>query len=509
MTDDSRPVATDPAVAQFAAHSVVNILAGGASGLASLAIVVLVARARGPAGAGAFFVAMAAFTILSNACELGADTGLLRSIPHDLASDDPTRIAWTLRIALVPPMVFTCMTAIALALAAAPISDIVASGAEHHEVASILRAVVLFLPFSVAATILLAATRAFGTMAPTVRIDRLLRPACQCLLVAGAAGRGGYLLGVAFGAPFVVAAVLAWIAVRRAVDEHGVRGAPPDATKRTALAVEFWSFAAPRALSAFAQIGVDKIDVLMVGALASTAAAGVYSAATRFAIAGLIGATAVMQAMQPVLTRRLVQRDFDGASRLCQAATAWTVLVSWPVYGSLAFLAGVVLRVFGHGFAGGADALVIVSIGMMVGTGIGPAEVTLLMAGGSRRALANTSAALAVNIALNIVLIPRLGIAGAAWAWAISIAITNAAAVVQVKALLGFHSFSSLWARAALTVLGCFALGAAVTEAVRPSGLGRIAVFASVGLPAYALAVWCQRRALQLSTLRASGQNVT
>jgi O-antigen/teichoic acid export membrane protein len=498
--DELRIDATgDPAVRRAGADGLSNLVASLIGGMATLLMLLVVTRERGAAGAGAFFVASAVFAICSNVTELGADTGLLRSIPHDLVTGQRDRIIATLRIALVPPVAVASAVAAALLVAAGPVSGLL--GSASTETTAILRGLACFLPFSVLSTLLLAATRGFGRMGPTIVIDRLTRTLLQCATVTLVVNQGGMSLGLAYGAPLLLAAGLSAVALRRLV--AGTRKQPDGAGRLSstapdrALTREFWTFAGPRALTAGAQILIEKVDVLLVAGLGSITAAGLYSATTRLLAVGAIGATAVMQASQPVLTGLLARHRLDEVRRIAQAATTWTVLVTWPVYGACALLAADVLPLFGSGFGSARVALVVLAVGMLLASGVGPSEVTLLMAGGSRPALVNTLVGLALNVGLNVALIPHYGITGAAVAWTLSLAVTNAAAVIQVRSRLGFLPFAPSWAAAALQV--ALALGVGYGLATRATGhAARIGVLATAGAVVYLAAGWVLRRRLEL-----------
>ena len=111
--------------------------------------------------------------------------------------------------------------------------------------------------------------------------------------------------------------------------------------------------------------------------------------------------------------------------------------------------APVLLRAFGHGFGSGATALIILGAANLFAAACGPVDVVLLMAGRSGLSLMNNGIALAANIGLNVMLIPRYGINGAAIAWAVSLFITNAFPLVQVWRRPGVHPFGRGW----LTIL--------------------------------------------------------
>ena len=86
--------------------------------------------------------------------------------------------------------------------------------------------------------------------------------------------------------------------------------------------------------------------------------------------------------------------------------------------------------------------LAILSLAMLLASATGPVDWVLLMGGKSGWNLLNTALALAVNIALNLVLIPRIGITGAAIAWAASIIVNSVVPLLEAWLLLGMHPFN-------------------------------------------------------------------
>ena len=114
---------------------------------------------------------------------------------------------------------------------------------------------------------------------------------------------------------------------------------------------------------------------------------------------------------------------------------------SLPIYITLALFPQYLLHVFGAQFSVGHTALAILSLAMLVNVSTGNVTAVLLMGGKSSWNLMNAFGALTINVILNLTLIPRFGMVGAAIAWGASIAAQNLAAVIQVRALLGLRPF--------------------------------------------------------------------
>ena len=104
--------------------------------------------------------------------------------------------------------------------------------------------------------------------------------------------------------------------------QGGCRGAWGLLSVRTRrLAAEFWSFTGPRAFQATFQVTVLFLDVLIVGALASTYQAGIYSAVSKLAILGTFALEGNRLAIGPQLSAMLGRREHGRAAELYQTAT--------------------------------------------------------------------------------------------------------------------------------------------------------------------------------------------
>jgi len=245
------------------------------------------------------------------------------------------------------------------------------------------------------------------------------------------------------------------------------------------------------------------LDILLVGALVSRYAAGIYTAVSRLAVVGTFALEGTRLAIAPQLSGLLARRKRSGAAELYQSATRWLVLASWPVYVTFAIFPAVVLGIFGPRYTAGAAALTVLSLAMLVNLGTGNVSVVLLMGGKSSWNLINTLAALTVNVGLNLLLLPRIGIVGAAVAWAASIVVDNVAAVAETWLLLGLAPFGrGYWLGLAAPGV-CFAASGLGARYLLGVSLAALAVAAAAGLAAYLAVIYLARRRLQLVELSA------
>ena len=498
-------------ISAMARGGLLNLVGAVGTGLFTFALVTVLTRGLGAASYGAFVSAMGLFTILSNTAELGADTGLVRSVSRLRALDRVRDIRKTLYVGLFPPLLVSSLFGIVLWVWAPDLARIFGKGQGSEDIVEFARWMAPFLPAAGVIRVILSGTRGFGTMTPSVMVDKLGRPFIQlaaalAVILLASAGQANHgLVALAWSLPWLLGAVCGiwWLwglllkAERRDRRLNGRRRSRPT----TVLAEKFWRFTAPRGLAGIFQIVVLWLNTLLVGRLDSTKSAGIFNAATRYITAGLMVGVAIQQVAGPKLSELMAQRNWERARGVYQTTTAWLMVATWPLYLVFAIFAPTLLRLFGDGFGGGADALQVLGLTMLVATAVGTVDMVLLMGGKSSWNLFNTVVALSSNIALNLLLIPRYGGTGAAIAWSSSIIFTNLLPLVQVWKFLGMHPFGRGFPKAALAAIASYgALGLVFRAALGSSVPVFVAYLAVAGL-LYLAILWRHREPLQLDVL--------
>jgi O-antigen/teichoic acid export membrane protein len=488
-----------------------NLVGAVATGLLHFVLLVVVTRGLGAQGTGAFYEAVALFLILSSAATLGSDVGLPRMVPRYRALGRTRDLRRALAVGLWPVAAAGCLLGLAAWWYAPELADVFSrhGEAENAQLADFIRAFAAFVPASALTLAVFAATRGFATMRPTVYLDKIARPALQPLLVLPAvlAGSGATVVALAYLGPYlpVLAAGLVWLAVllgraeRRGGDDAP---APQPARPLGRLVGEFWRFTGPRGLAAIFQTTSLWLNTLLIGALRSTKEAGVYAASSRYLAMAAMAAVAIRQVLAPKLSELLARRSTERASAAFQTTTSWMVALNWPIYLALLTFGPVLLAVFGRDFAGGEVVLVVLSATMLLATAVGPVDVVLLMGGRSAWNLVNTLVALAANLALNLALTPRYGLAGAAVAFAAGILLNNLLPLVQVWRSMGLHPFGpGTGVAAALSAVSFGVVGLVLRAALGPTLTGFVA-YAVVGCGLYAALLWRFRDRLEWEALR-------
>lgn len=503
MTQDTRspvqPLVTGD-LGGLARGGTLNLFGGGFAAAAGLALIAIASRALGPGGVGALMSAIAIFNVAMSLALFGAHTGLVRFISHAIALDRANDVHRYLFVGLAPVAVMGTLTGVAMLAWAEPAAAFFASPDRAGEVAAYTRVFAVVVPFAALHAVASSATRGFGTMKPSVAVEQIFKPASQVLLVALALAMGlsPTLLGMAWSLPLALGLIALAPWLRRLVNAARATSAAPPARGWSPLAAEFWRFSTPRAFANFLQTNVQWIGVLLVGRFASTDIAGVYAASTRFLVVGSLVNVAVMHALMPQLSRRLARGEVDDARTLLRTATRWLVLVTWPLYLVLALGSKQLLEILGQEFRGGAAALLIVGLAMLVATGVGPVDTVLLMGGRSWWNLVNVAVALSINVGLTVLLVPRLGLAGAAVGWAAGIVTNNVMPCLQVWIAMRLHAFDRRWLGATSLALACYGPLGLVLGALPAASLVSLVVVGTVATGAYALLAWRWRVPLGL-----------
>jgi O-antigen/teichoic acid export membrane protein len=494
-----------------------NLVGAGISALLTTVLLVLVARGFRRADAGVFFVATSLFLIVTTGATVGADTGVLRFIPRYRAlhrHQDIPRVLWC---AMAPVAVLSTALGVALFVLAPTIGDVAVGSARGAQFSHVVRVLAPFVPLVVLYNVVLAATRGFVTMRPTVLIERVGRSILQCGAVGLALVHPSLTrLTLAWALPYSVATVAAVGWLLRLL--HGVGAGPANsaagggATRLVSMQPaddnisvfrELWSFSALRGVARIFAVALQRFDIVLVGALRGPADAAVYTAASRFLVIGTMAVQAIQQVMAPRMSQLLAAGAHDRATTLYQTATGWLVAVSWPLYLSFAVFAPWFLAVFGHGYRAGESVVVILCLAMLVACGCGSVDSVLLMGGRSSWSLLNSALAFATDVVIDLILVPRIGIVGAAIGWAAALLVGNLLPLAQVHYLMHMHPFGAGARTVTLLAFGCFGLVPLHVRAALGTGSDVVLVTLATASAGYAAGLWRARQALGTDALGA------
>jgi O-antigen/teichoic acid export membrane protein len=545
-------------LAEVARGGALNLAGAVVAAVATVGVTVLVTRRFSQDYAGAFFTATSAFLIVEAVASLGANNGLVYFIARLRSLGEERRIPAILRAAVMPVVVASVAGTALMLLLASPLAHVLLASNGHRVpsgvVADTLRALALTLPFAALLDTFLGASRGYRDMRPTVVVDKISRSAVQLvgILVAAAAGSTA-LLAPLWALPYVPAAVAAWLWLRRIRRGRVSRTAtlpdvPPELAALLALSTSvpaapvptartrsasahkappkrgrgtgrrmaqrqlananprgFWRFTTPRAVASLASVTLQRIDIVLVAIIKGPADAAIYTVATRFLVAGQFGNMAISMAAQPRFTELFALGDTENANVIYQATTAWLMLLTWPLYLLAAVFGPAVLSIFGHSYQAGSDVMIILALAMLFGTACGQVDMVLITTGRSGWSLFNGLLAVGVNIGVDLLLIPKYGITGAAIGWAVAIVVSNLMPLAQLGAVFRLHPFGrGTLAAGAVSVLS-FCVIPVGMRALLDGGAAVSIAAVVAGCAVFAAGLWWCRASLRLSAMPLMG----
>jgi O-antigen/teichoic acid export membrane protein len=211
-------------------------------------------------------------------------------------------------------------------------------------------------------------------------------------------------------------------------------------------------------------------------------------------------------AAQPRFTEMFTAGDRAAANRVYQATTAWLILLTWPLYLLAVAFGPQVIEVFGRSYSAGTAVIVILGLTMLLATGCGQVDMVLVTTGRSWWSLANGLLAVAVNVALDLVLIPAYGITGAAIGWSAAIALTNLLPLAQIAATQRLHPFSRGTAIAAALTALCFGLLPLLARTLPGPGPAASLTAIAAGCLVMTAGLWRFRTELNLAAMPGTAQ---
>ncbi len=416
-------------VAGIARGGGANLFGAIVSQVGALAVTILLARSLGKAAVGVYAQVFAFLPLLGLLSLAGFRAGMTRFVAMYRATGDDPAVVGTVRLGLTASGTAGLACGVALALASDPLARLL----DEPDAAEPLRIVAIALPFHVLTEAALSATQGFRTMRWFAGIGLVLEPAVRTaatfVFVAAGLGVPGALGAV------VVSNVLACAAACVALARMMPR--PRDPVRYPVG--EVFSFSVVSWVASLAATGITYVDVLIIGSLMSSADVGLYQVATRTVMIAYATMLPVVQAVSPRLADAHGRGDRAALHGTYRIATSWIIRSSLPVFVILVTFPGDVLALFGDPFRAGATVTVVLSAGKLVDAATGPCGLVLNMAGRVRTNMVNNVVALALDVALDLLLVPRMGIAGAAVSWAVTLVVVNLARALQVERAFGFR----------------------------------------------------------------------
>lgn len=237
----------------------------------------------------------------------------------------------------------------------------------------------------------------------------------------------------------VLMALLAGYYLHRELSMGRVVARRPD--RETAR--ELWSFSWPLALGSSFFLLLSNVDVVMIGYFMDSRSVGLYRAIQPLRQVTTFVLVAFTFLFLPLATEYYNDGKLDDLDTLYTVSTKWLVTLTFPpVLVFTLFAPDVVRAFFGTAYVPAAPALAVLTAGLFVRALVGLNGDMVKAIDRTRIELYSVAVAVVVDVALNVVLIPRYGIVGAAAATVVGYGVYNLLEVGAIYYAVDSHPFA-------------------------------------------------------------------
>ena len=196
-------------------------------------------------------------------------------------------------------------------------------------------------------------------------------------------------------------------------------------TKAIYVPREWFAVAFPLLFNDGAMVILSHTDIIMTGAILDPFSVGIYSAAFKTASGVSFLLAAVNAIAAPMFATFHAQKDHEGLQQLTATVARWLFYPSLVFALMLIVFAQKVLGLFGSEFVAARWSMSILILGQLVNVGAGSVGYLMQMTGHHGKCAYVLGCSAVLNLILNSILIPTLGIMGAAIATAVTMAVWN------------------------------------------------------------------------------------
>ncbi|MCK5642696.1 MAG: flippase, partial [Gammaproteobacteria bacterium] len=400
---------------------------------------VLVARIWTEAEYGVFSLAYAALSIFTIIATLGLEQGVTRSIAfaRGRSEDDKVRN-------LIPASIqFGFLASISLGIILFFASETIATGIFNDPGLGLpLKVFALGIPFYTVVKVFGAIFQGFDDIKPRVYFNEILRNLLFPLFLSPFLFFDWPFDAVfyAFLASLVIPGGLIIVYTAKRL-QFPLR--PLTNIRTNLVARELLLFSLPLVAVGMLHMILVWIDTIMIGGFKTSTDVGLYNAAHPLAQFISMPLTAMLLIYMPITSGIYGRGEMHQMRRNFSILTKWLCAATLPLFLIMFFFADTIIGfLFGAGYEEAASALRILSLGGIINNVLGPNGATLIALGKTHFVMWAMLATVVLNIILNAVLIPPMGIEGAAIASVGALTLINILRCVKLYSISKVHPLS-------------------------------------------------------------------
>jgi O-antigen/teichoic acid export membrane protein len=176
---------------------------------------------------------------------------------------------------------------------------------------------------------------------------------------------------------------------------------------------------------ALSQLAITLTATISLGIWSTNADVGIYGAASRIVILLNFIIEAVNSIASPKFSALHQQGDMRALRALTKSSTKLLIIAATPAFAVFFLIPDKIIGIFGSEFTSGATVIMILAAGQLVNIITGPAGNVLMMCGYERLVRNAVVISALICITISLLLIPQMGMIGAAIANSVTVVIEN------------------------------------------------------------------------------------
>ncbi|UCG25571.1 MAG: flippase [Chloroflexota bacterium] len=385
----------------------------------------LMARALGADQYGLYTLAISVATIVAGVAVLGLHTAMVRYVAILNKKGDEAGMWGAIQIGIGLPALISTVLAIGLFA----LSYVVAHNIyDRPELAPMLQLMAIIVPLMTLSTVLAGATHGFKKMHYAVIAQNFVQVIVRLILIAILFFLGMQAIHAlaVFGVANLIAVGLLFYFLNKEFPlRRGLRSAKRNWRELMGYSLPVW-------ISGLLRSFRSNIQVLLLGTFYTAAGVGVFNVVGRVNLVGRMAFNSISTSSRPIIAEIHSQKDRVELANIYQTTTRWGVTVNLPIFLTLLLFSEGILAIFGDDFIAGAMAMRVLAFAELVDAFTGTCGAIIDMTGLTRVKVANSVIQLILAITVNVLLIPKYGLMGAAVGALIVNAAINTLRMIEV-----------------------------------------------------------------------------
>lgn len=393
---------------------------------------IIIARYFGPEFYGLFSLAFMIIGFFVAFFSFGISEGLLRFISLYKGKEEINKIKYIFKFSIILLFFSSIVSALILFF----IAEFISLSIFHNPNLTVfLKFFSILVPLWIFSNLFLATIRAYEKIAWHSFILNILDNGVKLLflIIFIFIGIKTNAIIFSFILGFLAMFIVSYFVLKYSISEIFEKGSLTKSLKNR-IRSDLFSYSWPLLFLSFLYLIFTWIDTFVIGYFQGAVEVGFYNAAIPIALLLNFAPDIFMQLFFPLITREFARKNMKLIKELSKQIGKWIFIINLPIFLIFLLFPGTIINfLFGPQYLVAENALRFLSIGVFLSATARVSHYLISMKGKSKILLFNVIIISIVNIILNIILVPKYGISGAAFATMISYILLNLFLIIEAK----------------------------------------------------------------------------